>query len=408
MAANSSLNQSLRLPCGVTLKNRLAKSAMSENMATSHHANKQLACLYQTWAQGGVGLCISGNVMVDSTALGEPRNVVIEKGNEGLDQLKQWASAGSKNNTSFWVQLNHPGAQSPKFLSPQPVGPSAIPLSAPLDKMFNTPKELSKEEIANIVNRFGYAARVCREAGFKGVQIHGAHGYLISQFLSPKRNQRQDEYGGSIENRMRFLKEVYESIRDNVGPTFPVGLKINSADFQKGGFTEEEALFVVKTLGQCGVDLIEISGGTYEAPTMMGAKESTQKREAYFLNFVKKIRPLIKTPLMLTGGFRDPRFMEQTISDGELDVIGLARALALDPEFPNKILSGKKDKSIVKPVGSRFKILNKLFTPEITYYTYQLQRMGNGLKANPNASVYRSMVSYGLQFGLDSLKRTRG
>lgn len=410
MKSESSLNSQLVLPCGATIKNRLAKSAMSENMAEKNHfPGTKFERLYRTWAQGGIGLCITGNVMVDSQALGEPRNVVIEKDLNNFEQLSAWAKAGTENNTALWVQLNHPGKQSPKFLSKQPVAPSAIELGPPLNKVFNRPVELSVEKIRDLVARFAFAAHTCQMAGFSGVQIHGAHGYLVSQFLSPKHNQRKDQYGGSIENRMRFVMEIYQAMREAVGPKFPIGIKINSADFQKGGFTEEDAIKVVTALSESGIDLIEISGGTYEAPIMTGAnqRESTKKREAYFLDFVNKVKPLIKTPLLLTGGFRSPEFMNEVIQKGELDMIGLARALALDPEFPNKILAGKQEKSIVRPVGSRFKALNQMFAPEITWYTQQLHRMGEGQSPRPDANIYASMLRSAYHIGWQSLSRVR-
>lgn len=405
------IDQSLKLPCGAVIKNRIAKSAMSENMADADHIpGIRFKRLYETWAEGGTGLIISGNVMLDLNALGEPDNVVIQKGHECLEGLKQWASAGTKNGAHLWMQINHPGKQSPKFLSKTPMAPSAIGYESHMKNMFNPPRELTEIEIEDIIERFAFTAKTAKEAGFTGVQIHGAHGYLVSQFLSPRHNQRTDKWGGSLENRMRFVVEVYKSIRQAVGPEFPIGIKLNSADFQKGGFSEEDSMIVVKALGELGVDLIEISGGTYEAPKMMEGsiqKDSTKKREAYFLDYCEKVRKLIDTPILLTGGFRTIEGMEEALASGACEVIGLARSIAIDPEFPNKLLAGEHPQSQVRPLTSGFKILDKIVPIEITWYTEQIHRMGNGKRPIPGASVKMNVLRTLLSTGSSLLKRTR-
>ena len=189
--------EKLILPCGAILPNRLAKSAMSENMAQPDFSpGNEFVRIYRTWGEGGTGLCISGNVMVDSKYLGEPNNVVIEEGLDNRKELEEWAGATRESDAMIWIQLNHPGKQTPRFLTKKPVAPSATVLSPPLDKMFNEPRELSEEEILEIISRFAYAAKRVKDCGFGGVQIHGAHGYLVSQFLSPLHNQRTDRWGG--------------------------------------------------------------------------------------------------------------------------------------------------------------------------------------------------------------------
>lgn len=411
--STSIVANTLQLPCGAVLKNRFAKSAMSENMASSSHAaNSMFNKLYENWSSGGCGLLISGNVMIDSTALGEPNNVVVEKGTTNLDALKHWAKAGTQNGTHLWMQLNHPGKQSPKFLSKQPVAPSAIPFSAPLSNMFNCPRELSESEILDIISRFSFGAKTAQEAGFTGVQIHGAHGYLVSQFLSPRHNARTDRWGGSLENRMRFLVMIYQGIRSAVGPNFPVSLKLNSADFQKGGFTEEESIEVVTKMSSLGVDLIEISGGSYESPQMMTntksqKKETTSKREAYFLDYCERVRKVVKTPLMLTGGFRSLAGMEHALEVKACDMIGLARSVALSPHFPNHLLQGKDEKSYVTPLTTGIKAVDKLFPLEILWYTQQIHRMGKGRAPNPQASALGAVFKSVLGMGAQSLRRVR-
>jgi 2,4-dienoyl-CoA reductase-like NADH-dependent reductase (Old Yellow Enzyme family) len=401
---------SLTLPCGVIIKNRIGKSAMSENMGSKGFlSNHSFQTVYERWAYGGTGLLITGNVMVDQRALGEARNVVIEKGINDLS-LKEWANAGKKNNTQIWVQLNHPGKQSPKFLSSVPVAPSAIPLKKPLNRVFNTPRALSDAEIKEIIERFAYAAKVCKESGFSGVQIHGAHGYLVSQFLSPTHNQRTDQWGGSIENRMRFVSEIYQAIRSEVGPEFPVSIKLNSADFQKGGFTKEDSMAVVKHLSELGMDLIEISGGTYETPVMTGTnvKESTKAREAYFLDYCVEVRKIVKSPLMLTGGFRSSQGMNDALATGACDMIGIARSLAINPDFSNELLSGKDVKSMVKPLSTGFPFLDRTFPLEIVWYTDQIHLMGKGQDPNIHRSPLRSVLSMVLELGMYGLRKVRG
>ena len=302
----NALTQPLRLGNGGVLRNRLAKSSMSETLGTYYnHATPMLVELYRRWAASGIGLLLTGNVMIDRRALGEPGNVVIED-EADLPILRQWASAATDQGAALWVQLNHPGKQSPKGLNASNLSPSAIPFREDMTAFFETPREVTTAEIHAIIQRFGQSAAICKKAGFSGVQIHGAHGYLVSQFLSPHHNHRTDEWGGSPENRRRFVIAVYAEIRRRVGADFPVGIKLNSADFQRGGFTEEESIATIHDLVEAGIDLIEISGGTYEAPAMSGAfqqpkKATTAAREAYFLEFAEKVRATVRVPLMAIG-----------------------------------------------------------------------------------------------------------
>jgi 2,4-dienoyl-CoA reductase-like NADH-dependent reductase (Old Yellow Enzyme family) len=403
------ISDELKLPCGAVIKNRIGKSAMSENMGSrGFTSNESFNKLYERWANGGTGLLITGNIMIHRKALGEARNVVIEKGINDPN-LKLWAAAGSKNNTHIWTQINHPGKQSPKFLSKEPVAPSAIPLQKPLDRVFATPRALTEAEIYDLIERYAFAAKVSKENGFTGVQIHGAHGYLVSQFLSPSHNQRNDQWGGSIENRMRFVTEVYKAMRKEVGNQFPVSIKLNSADFQKGGFTKEDSMAVVQHLSEQGMDLIEISGGTYETPAMMGAtqKDSTKKREAYFLEYCEEVRQRVKSPLMLTGGFRSQKGMNEALASGACDMIGLARSLAINPEFVNELLSGKNVISQVKPLTTGLKFLDKIIPLEIIWYTEQLHLIGQGQNPNPQRSAIGAAMSMIYKLGKNGIKKVR-
>ena len=254
--------------------------------------------------------------------------------------------------------------------------------------LFRTPKPLEEEEIWDLIKRYGTTARICKEAGFTGCQIHGAHGYLVSQFLSPLTNQRTDQWGGSIQNRTRFVTEIYKEIRLQVGADYPIGIKINSADFQRGGFTEEESMEVVKILSELGMDLIEISGGTYERPAMVkgNRKKSTVEREAYFLDYIEKVRQKTDKPLMLTGGFRSVAIMEAALNTGKVDIIGLGRPFCLYPHLYNDIVA-KREQRFRAPVPKiGIALLDRIGGVELPWYEMQIQRLGRGQDPKPKLS----------------------
>lgn len=398
----SILQSPFTLPNGSRLSNRLAKSAMSENLGTRSYApSKTLINAYKVWAQGEAGLLITGNVMIDSKALGEPNNVVVED-RRHMDLLKEWAATVNGTSTHLWPQLNHPGRQAMEQINSELVGPSAVALRMGGRKGVTSkiPRALREDEIWNIIEAYGNTAEIMKEAGFTGVQIHGAHGYLVSQFLSPKANVREDEWGGSIEQRAKFVVEVYRNIRKKVGADYPVGIKLNSADFQKGGFTEEESMEVVKILSKEGMDLIEISGGTYEAPAMMkGNRESTSKREAYFLDYVEKVRKVTDTPLMLTGGFRTAAAMEEALDSGALDIIGVARPFAVYPHLPKDIFSQKQSAFPTEIRKTGIKLLD--LGMSIIWYEAQIRRLGRGKDPKPRLSPW----SVGLRYMGQILKK---
>ncbi|HEY3015455.1 MAG TPA: NADH:flavin oxidoreductase/NADH oxidase family protein [Nocardioides sp.] len=368
----------LSLPCGVTLPNRLAKSALSEQLGDRDHApSDRLVRLYERWGGSGCGLLATGNVMVDRRALGEPANVVIEDDSEH-ERIALWAKAAQSGGARAIVQLNHPGRQSPRTLSPRPVAPSAVPLKG-MAKVFSTPRALEVSEIQELVRRFATTARVVTEAGFDGVQLHGAHGYLISQFLSPLVNRRDDEYGGDPARRRAFLLDLVMACRDAIGRDRILAVKLNSADFQRGGFGEDESIEVAHELYAAGIDLLEISGGTYEKAAMMGVTQrtSTIEREAYFLGFAERLRAECEVPLMVTGGFRSRDGMESALASGAVDVIGLGRPLAVDPGFPARLLAGETDR--VEHINPKQVGLRKLDgLAETVWYTTQLWRIGAG------------------------------
>lgn len=381
MSANPGdvLAQPFVLPGGATIRNRLVKSAMSETLGDAAGAPRAgLERLYGAWADGGIGLAITGNVMIDARALGEHGNVVIED-ERNLEALARWAAAATRGGAQCWMQLNHPGKQSPKGLNAETVAPSAVPFRADMTRFFATPRELGDAEIRALIRRFAAAAGVARRAGFSGVQIHGAHGYLVSQFLSPHHNRRGDDWGGSPEKRRRFVLEVHAAMREEVGTGFPIGIKLNSADFQRGGFAEDEALQAVQALADAGIDLVEISGGTYEAPAMTGIRaQSTREREAYFLDFAEKARRAVRSPLVLTGGFRTARGMAAAIESGAVDFVGLARPLAVEPDLPLRLLAGAEAHHPVRPIRTGIGAIDRLGLLEISWYTGQLKRIADG------------------------------
>lgn len=362
-ASSTSLATPLALPCGAVLPNRIAKAAMTEGVADAHlHATERHQRLYGRWSDGGAGLLITGNVMIDRKVLERPGNVAIDPAPadgdpEGMAQLRKWAEAGTRNGNHLWMQISHAGRQSPRYVTNSPVGPSAVQLK--LLGNYARPRALTEAEILDYVQRFANVARVAKKAGFTGVQVHAAHGYLLSSFLSPVTNQRTDRWGGSLENRARFLLETLRAVRKTVGPGFPVGLKLNSDDFRKGGFTHAECLQVVKWLNDESVDLLEVSGGTYEQPRLLGhagvagtardeapVRESTRKREAYFLNYAEAIREVCQFPMMVTGGFRTRALMEEALAAGITDVIGLGRPLCTDPDTPRELIEGRYEVAV--------------------------------------------------------------
>lgn len=331
--------------------------------------------------------------MIDQRAKNEPGVVVIEDERD-LPALKAWAAIGKKYNMVQIVQLSHPGKQCPRGLNKETVAPSAIGFAPEMSAVFGTPRELREDEIYDLIRRFGESARICKKAGFEGVQIHGAHGYLVSEFLSPKHNQRTDQWGGSLENRMRFVLEAFKEIRKQTGEGFIVGVKLNSADFQKGGFSEDESIAVVKALDALGVDFIEISGGTYEAPAMTGVKQSTRAREAYFLEFAEKVRGEVKTALMVTGGFRTRAGMDAALQSGACDLIGIARPLAVETDAPNNLVAGQDVKYAVKPIKTGIKPFDNMGVMEIIWYAAQFKTIGAGKTPDPNLSPLKVFANY--------------
>lgn len=404
------LSSPLLLACGQILPNRVMKSALSEGLATVDHApDSRLETLYRQWGAGGYGLVVTGNVMVDRSHLGEPGNVVIEDDRDH-DALARWAKATSDGGAPIWMQLNHPGRQAnPIVTRTKPVAPSAV---APNIPGIPAPRALSENEIRDIIGRFATAAAVAETAGFDGVQIHGAHGYLVSQFLSPLSNRRDDDWGGDLDGRMRFVLEVVRAIRSAVSPSFAVGIKLNSADFQRGGFSEEESRITVEHLVRESIDLIEISGGSYESPAMMGTA-STREREAYFLEYARTVRDAAgPVPLAVTGGFRTRSVMSSAVRSGECDMVGLGRPTALAPGVAGPLVDGTLDRVESPRVALRlpskanaFKQINGAL--DLQWHTDQLQLIGAGRQPNSSRPAWRTAATMVQRNGWDAFRNRR-
>ncbi len=406
----STIAEPLRLACGATLRNRLAKASMSEQLADRGGApSDDMIRLYERWGRGGAGLLLSGHVMIDARHVAEAGNVVVED-ERGIDALTRWVRGASAQGAHAWLQLNHPGRQTPRLFDPAPVAPSVVPLEVG-GGAFVAPRALAEGEIWDLVERFARAAAIAERAGATGVEIHGAHGYLVSQFLSPTTNRRRDAWGGDATRRRRFLLEVTRAIRGAVAPGFAVAVKLNSADFQRGGFGDDDALEVIEALGDERVDLLEVSGGTYERAVMFGesAPESTRRREAFFLDFAERARSVARMPLMLTGGFRTRSAMDAALASGAVDVIGMARPLAVEPELPAALLGGTSLGAHTPRLATGWKTLDSIVTG--AWYQAQIRRMGRGL--DPSASLSRggalaSYVGELLRHGSSGLRRRRG
>ncbi|MBW3091499.1 NADH:flavin oxidoreductase/NADH oxidase family protein [Bifidobacterium sp. 82T10] len=413
----------LTLPCGVTIKNRFYKSAMNEALAgrdcapTGAHVR-----LYREWAHGGAGVLVTGNVMVDRAQLGEPGNIAVEDERD-LAMLRRWAAADTENGAHCWMQINHPGRQSPITINPHPLAPSGGKVDGEYGRFFAEPTELTREQIRDIIRRFANTARIAKKAGFTGVEIHAAHGYLINQFLSPLDNRRADEYGGGLANRARFLFDVFDAVRKAVGPDFPIAVKLNSSDVPiavkvserdgaPGGFNEEESIWVMKQLEARGADLIDISGGTYAKPVIQtnGGAAEDRRRGVYFTDFARRVKGELTVPVALTGGFRSAADMNRALDEGITQMIGIARPLALVPDLPNRIIRDGWQGSVDLPrVTTGIKPLDKTFGGilVISWFELQMHRIARGHRPDPHIGGMRALLFAVKQHGPAALAPRR-
>ena len=404
------IEQALSLPCGHRVANRICKAAMTEGLADARdNPNAAHRRLYGSWARGGAALLLSGNIMVDRRYLERAGNVVVQD-DCNLAQLRDWAGAVHADGSQLWAQISHPGRQCPRLVNLTPLAPSALQLH--IGGNFGRPRAATEADILDIIGRFANTAALLQAAGFDGVQVHAAHGYLLSQFLSARTNLRQDRWGGSLANRASLLLEVLRAVRARVGAEFPVSIKLNSSDFVQGGFTLEESVQVVRWLNDAGIDLLEVSGGTYEQleffkpQAAAQLRDSTQAREAMFLEYAKSIKAVARMPIMVTGGFRTLAGMEAALQGGHTDMIGLARPFCLDPDLPARMIAGQllrlpiPEDTLVLGSGfwgpsSRSATLRALNNQaQAGWYYYQIERLAAGAAPEPELGPARALFGH--------------
>ncbi|MFD8611810.1 NADH:flavin oxidoreductase/NADH oxidase family protein [Streptomyces sp. NPDC059631] len=388
----SELFSPLSLRSGQVLGNRVAKAAMEENMAGAGQLpGQELFGLYRRWAAGGAGLLITGNVMVHAEALTGPAGVVLDEA-APLEPFAEWAEAGRSGGGAVWMQINHPGRQIQADMPGVVWGPSAVGVDLGRHSgRFGRPSAMTAEQIEATVRRYAVTARRAEQAGFDGVEVHAAHGYLLSQFLSPLVNRRTDRWGGSLENRARMLLDVVRAVRATVSPSFAVAVKLNSADFQRGGFDADDARQVIAMLAPLGVDLVELSGGSYESPAMSGrpADARTQAREAYFLDLAKDLVTTSPLPLMLTGGITRRQTAERVLAGG-VALVGMGTALAVTPDLPARWRTGREADRQLRPVTWSDKALAS--AAGMAQVRHQMRRIARGAGPRPGTHPARALV----------------
>jgi 2,4-dienoyl-CoA reductase-like NADH-dependent reductase (Old Yellow Enzyme family) len=336
-----------------TAQNRFLKGAMTERLSSWDAQNleargvpsKNLINVYRRWGEGEFGVILTGNVMFEYDHLEAAGNPIIPRGapyeGERFEGFKELATQSKKHGSLIVAQVSHPGRQVADNIQKNPISASDVQLEGNVMGMtFAKPRAATDEDIKNIIEGFAHAAEYLEKAGYDGVELHGAHGYLLAQFLAPSTNKRTDKYGGSLENRARIITEIGQEIRKRTSENFILSIKLNSVEFQDKGFGTEEAATLCKLLEDNSFDFVELSGGTYEQLAFGHKRESTKKREAFFLEFAEKITPsLSKTRTYVTGGFKSAAAMVDALST--VDGVGLARPVCLEPELPRQIINGE-------------------------------------------------------------------
>jgi 2,4-dienoyl-CoA reductase-like NADH-dependent reductase (Old Yellow Enzyme family) len=386
MGKDQMLSLSLKLPNGSILRNRIVKAAMSEalgdvqNDTTEGHIK-----LFNRWSKGGAAMLITGNVQVDRWHLEHAANIVLDD-QSNMKRTKEFAQAAKSGGALVIAQLSFAGRQTPEAINANPLSISDLRLDLP---GYGAPKAATEEDLEEIIKKFVRSAILANEAGFDGVQLHAAHGYLLSSSLSPRINTRTDRWGGSLENRARLLLSIVRSIRAELGAEFIIATKLNSSDFQKGGFTHEQSIEVAKMLQNEGIDFLEISGGNFESPAAyqyVSKAESTVAREAYFLDYARDIKASLRIPVMVTGGFRSKEVMNNALTDNATDLIGIARPFVIDPEFPSKLLQGLIDQA--PAVERNFPAAEKLpDSAPLNWFTHQIALHGATGNSDPSVPI---------------------
>ncbi|KAK0337862.1 hypothetical protein LTR91_020675 [Friedmanniomyces endolithicus] len=338
---------------GKTASNRFLKGAMTERISSWDADNfeargipsKTLINLYRRWGEGGIGNILTGNIMIEYDHLEAEGNPIIPRGSpfdgERFDAFKAMAAQGKKEGSLMIGQVSHPGRQVQDKIQPHPISASDVQLEGDVMGMrFAKPRAATDEDIANVIEGFAHSAEYLEKAGYDGIELHAAHGYLLAQFLSPTTNHRTDAYGGTLPNRARLTLDIARAVRARTSPAFILGIKLNSVEFQAKGFDSAEAKELCALLEQDRFDFVELSGGTYESLAFVHKRESSKKREAFFMEFADLIAPaLTKTKVYVTGGFKTVGAMVHALET--VDGVGLARPLCQEPDFCQELLEGK-------------------------------------------------------------------
>lgn len=403
------IEQTLKLPNGSLLRNRIVKSAMSEALGDElNNPTEGLINLFGRWSKGGVGLLITGNTPVDRWHLEHAGNFVLDEFSD-MDQVARLAAAGKSGGALILAQLAHAGRQTPQAINPQPLSMSELRLYLP---GYGKPKLATDSDLEGVIAQFTKSAALAKAAGFDGVEIHAAHGYLLSSSLSPRINTRDDHWGGTLENRARLVLSVVKAVRAEVGNGFIIATKLNSSDFQKGGFSHQDSIEVAKMLQNEGIDFLEISGGNFETPVAYqhtAKKKHSIAREAYFLDYAKDIKASLKIPVMVTGGFRSASVMNDALTQGATDLIGMGRPFIIDPEFPAKLLSGAID--IAPAIERDFPPAEELPRGAVlNWFCYQLARHGEWGDSDLEVQIVDGHERYleTIQSRTDRLLKARG
>lgn len=343
----------------MTLRNRLVRSATAEGLATVEgECTDELVEFYRQLARGGAGLIITGYAYIDRLGKSSHKQLGIDHDRLILG-LRKLVKACHDGGAKVAAQLVHAGAHTaPEFTGGQdPIGPSPVE-----DRTVHIrPREMTHADIDNVTSQFTAAARRAKDAGFDAVELHGAHGYLLSQFLSPFTNRRTDDYGGPIENRIRFTTDVYQKVRQAVGPDYPVLIKINGRDYVEGGATLEDSVPLARALSEMGIDAIEVSGGTGASDTQIPSRVRINRpdKEAYFLDDAREIRKAVKCPLILVGGIRTLGRILDIIDEEVADYFAMSRPLIREPDLPNNWKTGIRESASCISCNQCYKTLKE-------------------------------------------------
>ena len=373
------MKDKIKLPCGVILKNAIVKSPMSDSLGDGKgNPTKEQIRLYERWAQGGTSLSLIGEVQLDYSYPERPGNLVLNDDSD-IKLFKELTSKALINGSHLWAQIGHAGALSHLPIS-KPKGPSLLDIEG------LKCEGMSLNEVKNLPSRYAKAASKAKELGFSGVQIHAGHGFLLSQFLSPLFNKREDEYGGDIKSRCKIILQIINSVRIEVGDTFPISIRINSSDNIEGGLTQKDSLKAIGFLDKTSLDLIDISGGTY----FPGAKASSDSliNGPYFLDFAKKARKITSIPLMISGGFKKKDEVQSAISSGVVDMVSIGRGMIIDTNLANTWINNSGS----DPIFPKFEVV---VPGGITaWYTMRLTAIANDDEDNFNLDLINALESY--------------